>query len=942
MALALKDRVKETTIVVGTGAATLLGSSIGFQPFSVVGNGNTTYYCISDQFGLNWEVGIGTYTASGNTLARTTVLASSNGGALVVFTTGFKDVFVTYPSEKGVWLDASNNAIGLGTPAAFVGTNITGTASGLTAGNVTTNANLTGAITSSGNATSLGSFTSANLATALTDETGSGANVFATSPTLVTPALGTPTSGTLTNCTLPQLSASTGSTLVGTTNGGTGSVTRTVASKLNDTVSVKDFGAVGDGVTDDTAAINLALTYANTAVSGKYKILQFEPGTYLVVPGGLITIFCDIDGANTEIKAFNNTNAPLLTLGHATAGVVGQRIKLNALTGYGFNYSFTGTRYGQGIGWSMTAGQFSSQTTLDIFFIQGFLKGVNADCSNGSHIGTSTFNISTLWYCSVGFYSNCSSLQFENFIVNIVYMTACNSGIESYSIGAANNAQNVYHIACLELHNIAGTNGFSLAGANTVQNLFIVDSIFYNANTSYIVVTDGLTRGNEYRLPNVDYTKVASVGEVFKLDGLGLLYSSNPTRSIAYGASPAPTTGAAIWNIGDEYIVNNPAAEGVGSYRYTASGWLPSSTATNAKLSLGAGSIATNLAAGTSSLAVNTTGFENIGYGSGTLIKNTVGNYNVAIGASTLGNVVSGVLNTAVGAAALGNTTGSNNTAIGKLSGNGITSGTGNTIIGAYTGASAPISATGSYYVVLSDGGGNVRQTIDSAGKVGINTTSPNSLLHINGTTGLAVGAALTGDNAIIPSAGGIVLNGAGQAGLSTYAPIGNSTSVAAISQYFDSTDGFKRYLDIASVGATAGAGANIRFLTSTAGIATREIVRFTSAGGLNIGAFVNDPGAGNMIIAGINATSAAAPTIASATTIAPTKAITFISGVTPIVTITAPSPISLGGGTITLIPTGIFTTTTAGNIALASTAIVSKALIMTYDVTTAKWYPSY
>jgi hypothetical protein len=89
----------------------------------------------------------------------------------------------------------------LGTPSTLVGTNITGTASGLTAGNVTTNANLTGAVTSTGNATSLGSFTSANLAAALTDETGTGAAVFATSPTLVTPALGTPTSGNLNSCT---------------------------------------------------------------------------------------------------------------------------------------------------------------------------------------------------------------------------------------------------------------------------------------------------------------------------------------------------------------------------------------------------------------------------------------------------------------------------------------------------------------------------------------------------------------------------------------------------------------------------------------------------------------------------------------------------------------------------------------------------------------------
>jgi len=81
------------------------------------------------------------------------------------------------------------------------GTSLTGTASGLTAGNVTTNANLTGAITSVGNATSLGSFTSANLAGALTDETGTGSAVFATSPTLVTPALGTPSALVGTNIT---------------------------------------------------------------------------------------------------------------------------------------------------------------------------------------------------------------------------------------------------------------------------------------------------------------------------------------------------------------------------------------------------------------------------------------------------------------------------------------------------------------------------------------------------------------------------------------------------------------------------------------------------------------------------------------------------------------------------------------------------------------------
>ena len=89
----------------------------------------------------------------------------------------------------------------LGTPASGVMTNVSGTASSLTAGTVTTNANLTGHVTSSGNAAVLGSFSSAQLKTALSDETGSGAAVFATSATLVTPALGTPASGNLTNCT---------------------------------------------------------------------------------------------------------------------------------------------------------------------------------------------------------------------------------------------------------------------------------------------------------------------------------------------------------------------------------------------------------------------------------------------------------------------------------------------------------------------------------------------------------------------------------------------------------------------------------------------------------------------------------------------------------------------------------------------------------------------
>jgi len=107
MALALADRIRETTTTTGTGTITLAGAIAGYQSFSVVGNANTTYYTIAGQTTSEWEVGVGTYTLSGTTLARTTVLSSSNGGSAVNFSAGTKDVFVTYPASYVV--NSTNN-----------------------------------------------------------------------------------------------------------------------------------------------------------------------------------------------------------------------------------------------------------------------------------------------------------------------------------------------------------------------------------------------------------------------------------------------------------------------------------------------------------------------------------------------------------------------------------------------------------------------------------------------------------------------------------------------------------------------------------------------------------------------------------------------------------------------------------------------------------------
>jgi hypothetical protein len=133
MAFVLADRVKESTISPGTGTATLGGAASGYQSFSAgIGASNTTYYVIADQAGTNWEVGYGTIGAGGTTLARTTVLASSNSGSLVNFSSGTQDVWCDYPAKKAVIQDSSTNVT---VPAQ------------LTAGNYVANQSISGSAT---------------------------------------------------------------------------------------------------------------------------------------------------------------------------------------------------------------------------------------------------------------------------------------------------------------------------------------------------------------------------------------------------------------------------------------------------------------------------------------------------------------------------------------------------------------------------------------------------------------------------------------------------------------------------------------------------------------------------------------------------------------------------------------------------------------------------
>jgi hypothetical protein len=282
----------------GTGASTAAGGLNNLLPSQT---GNANKYLQTDGTNASWDA------VSLSTADITGTLPVANGGTGVTSSTGTGNVVL---SNSPTLVTPA-----LGTPSALVGTNITGTASGLTAGNVTTNANLTGAVTSVGNATSLGSFSSANLLAALTDETGTGSTVFATSPTLVTPILGTPTSATLTNATgLPLSTGVTGTLPVA--NGGTGTATPSIVAGTNVTVTgtwpnqtiASSAGGTGDVVGPASSTDNAFARFDSTTG----KLLQNSTGATLSDTGAAVfTGALDVLGnstAGSNIKLYEDTD----------------------------------------------------------------------------------------------------------------------------------------------------------------------------------------------------------------------------------------------------------------------------------------------------------------------------------------------------------------------------------------------------------------------------------------------------------------------------------------------------------------------------------------------------------------------------------------------------------------------------------------------------------
>jgi trimeric autotransporter adhesin len=762
MALVLADRVRETTTTTGTGSVTLAGAYTGFQTFSAgVGTGNSTYYTIANVGSGEWEVGIGSYTSGGNTLSRTTVLASSNSGSLVNFGAGSKDVFVTQPAERALYVASAgtgleskvtaftNGGIVYASSTSALATNsaltwngsalaVTGTLSATYPASTKAGAVFgTGATTQQG--WSLGNLASATSGIWSTADTPSTTNYRLWADASYTIQSGPTYSALAVAGSNVAVASSTGLAVTGTNaltvnrSSAQGQITL-----QNNSVStgILIAGATNGLVFYDAAAGQQMGTWAYSA--GLAVTGTFSSTLGATIQGLTVGLGTGAVATNTAVGASalaaNTTGNNNTAVGYQSAYTNTTGNFLTALGVQSLYLNTTGIR-NVAVGYAT----LSSNTTASYNTAVGMLSlAANTTGANNTALGNESLvnNTTASNNTAVGYqagYANTTGEYLEAFGWSA--LRGNTTGVRNSAFGTSamyTNTSGSYNIAmgfnALSV-NTTGSNNVGLGYQSLYSNTTASNNTAVGYQAGYSTTTGD---GNVFVGRVAGYSNTTGYSLVAM--GNATLYSNTTgLNNVAIGqqALQANTTASNNTAVGHLAGYSNVTGTANVYSGYQAGYWQTGSN--NAAYGFGALSGASgatgssNVAVGYQALASNTTASNNtaVGYQAG--YTNVTGEFNTFIG-RLAGYTSTGGSNTFVGnGAGYIVSTGIRNTFVGVYNGgtscgSTITTGSRNTIIGGYDGNQGGLDIrTASNYIVLSDGDGNPRMACNNSGTWNIN-----------------------------------------------------------------------------------------------------------------------------------------------------------------------------------------------------------------------------